>query len=176
MLFGKQLNQLLGAMTLLIAISGLTACGSSDDDTVSVDCTKQSYNSCAISHPASNARNGESCIQSGCHDGGTSGAPHFAVAGTVFTGVSSTTRASSGSVKLYSGSSNTVLHTIEIDANGNFYVVIDNSNPQPIDWSNSSLGITPGIAANTMSSTINTANNDQSCNRAGCHVAGNRLH
>jgi hypothetical protein len=108
---------------------------------------------------------GLTCIASGCHDGGTAGAPAWTIAGTVFDALGGTAAVPGATIHLIDGAGADV--ALVTAQNGNFYS--EQAFTFPLTAKASRC---PDVIA--MVAQVQTA--DAGCNKAGCHVSGMRIY
>jgi hypothetical protein len=108
---------------------------------------------------------GQSCITAGCHDGNTAEAPLWTAAGTVYDALGGGAAVAGATIHLVDGAGTDV--KLVTSANGNFYTA--QAITYPVTTRVSKCPTTIPMVAQVQA-------NGASCNTAGCHVDGNRVH
>ncbi|NVB79086.1 MAG: hypothetical protein HOV81_11865, partial [Kofleriaceae bacterium] len=115
-----------------------------------------------VESPSGHHNEGRSCIEGGCHDGGTPQAPQWTAAGTLFRDRAGSSPLAGGTIELVDAQGVTV--TLVSAQNGNFWTA------QPLVFP-----LTSKASGCSESRTMPTPTPLGSCNGAGCH-ATKRIH
>lgn len=136
----------------LVAIALAACTTTSEDEMPDVDCESQAIETL----PTGNHNEGKNCINGGCHDGGTQGAPQWTVAGTLYDQGGSTTLAG-GKIELVDAAGTAL--TLVSAQNGNFWT--DRQVTFPLTAKASDC-----LESRAMPNPVPLG----SCNQAGCHA------
>lgn len=106
---------------------------------------------------------GDSCNESGCHDGNGS-PPKWTLAGTLYTAKSGQTIVAGATMKFTDANDKVV--TVVTSENGNFYTAEAVTFP---------VTVVSTRCPNLVEKTDHVATGGGSCNKSGCHVANSRI-